>query len=283
MKKIGLLFIILFFTTKISFAVDCVNYNTSSAPYFPSGTIYVGDNGTFGWRSWATDGGNWGRGAVYIYTSSNIQNGIAGSYSSYSDKENKTATSPRFTSAGTWYWGVLMNYNGSDVGWYCRNSSTWYGAWGTPTSDLTVTVTALPDPSSQTAITASSTSINLSWSKDAPGHNVMIVCSTDATFGTPSGGTAYSANTTYGSGATINDGSTNDYVVYNSNGTSCTVTGLSAGTTYYFKFYSENYSYYSSGVTANATTTPSALYYNSTGSVSWSSSNNWQTSTDGIN
>ncbi|HPT17401.1 MAG TPA: discoidin domain-containing protein, partial [Kiritimatiellia bacterium] len=43
-------------------------------------------------------------------------------------------------------------------------------------------------------------------------------------------------------------------VVYNGDGTAYTNAGLSAGTTYDYKFYSENYSYYSAGVTAGATT-----------------------------
>ena len=106
------------------------------------------------------------------------------------------------------------------------------------------TVSALNTPSSQTATTASASSINLTWTKDAQSHNVMIVRSTDAVFTAPTQGTSYSLGSSLGG----------DTIIYNSNGTSFTDAGLSSGTIYYYAFYSENYGYYSTLVTANATT-----------------------------
>ena len=60
----------------------------------------------------------------------------------------------------------------------------------------------------------------------------------------PTQGAAYAVNDAIGAGV----------VVQNGVGTSLNNTGLDAGTTYDYKFYSENYSYYSLGVTASATT-----------------------------
>lgn len=54
---------------------------------------------------------------------------------------------------------------------------------------------------------------------------------------TPVNGTNYAANAAYGSGATIGAG---NYVVMNGTGNSVTVTGLTAGTTYYFKVFEYN-------------------------------------------
>ena len=42
-------------------------------------------------------------------------------------------------------------------------------------------------------------------------------------------------------------------VIYKGNATSFTDTGLTAGTQYFYKFYAENFSYYSGGVTSSAT------------------------------
>ncbi len=54
---------------------------------------------------------------------------------------------------------------------------------------------------------------------------------------TPVNGTNYAANTSYGSGATLGTG---NYVVMNGSGSTVMVTGLTAGTTYYFKVFEYN-------------------------------------------
>lgn len=66
------------------------------------------------------------------------------------------------------------------------------------------------------------------------GTNRIGVISLTNFSNTPVNGTNYSANATYGSGATIGAG---NYVVMNGSGNTVTVTGLTAGTTYYFKVF----------------------------------------------
>lgn len=74
---------------------------------------------------------------------------------------------------------------------------------------------------------------------------MLVVRSTDSSFTAPTPGTTYNANDIIGG----------DTVIYRGDSTGFNDTGLTAGTTYYYKFYSENWSYYSAGVTASATTT----------------------------
>ena len=151
----------------------------------------------------------------------------------------------KFTATGSWYLICQANESGPDTytsasacGW---TDSTTYP----PASMAYFTVNALNDPSGQDAAAVSASQIDLAWSKDAQGHNVMIVRkrSTDS-WTEPTQGTAYSVGNAIGSGT----------VVYNGAGTAYENTGLSAGTTYDYKFYSENYSYYSAGVVDSATT-----------------------------
>ncbi|VBB44626.1 hypothetical protein TRIP_D260040 [uncultured Paludibacter sp.] len=182
----------------------------------------------------------------------------------------------QFTNSGTWYVVGRAKTNSGDPWTYADESSS--------TNETTLTcstssgncpyftVNTLNNPSSQAATASSTTQINLSWSKDAQNHNVMIVRYPSTTYTAPTNGTSYSLGATIGGGT----------VVYNSNGMSFSDTGLTMGTTYYYVFYSENYSYYSSGVNANATTF-STLYFRSKANGSWSSTSTWQQSSDNIN
>ncbi len=151
----------------------------------------------------------------------------------------------RFSAAGSWYLICQANESGPDV--YTSASACGWTASTTypPASMAYFTVNALDDPSGQSATAASASQIVLGWSKDGQGHNVMVVrkLSTDS-WTEPTQGTAYAVGAAIGSGT----------VVYNGDGTAYTNSGLSAGTTYDYKFYSENYSYYSAGATAGATT-----------------------------
>lgn len=74
------------------------------------------------------------------------------------------------------------------------------------------------------------------------GAKRIAVVSTTNFANTPVNGTAYTSNTTFGSGSTVGAG---NFVVLNGTGNSVTITGLTANTTYYIKVFEYN------GVTAN--------------------------------
>ena len=279
MRKFTLLvFILISVTLQSSFAWDwpqCRNYN-GGTPEQPS-TIYLGDQATFGHDSWSKVNDKWPKWRVVIHTTSDINNGTFGTWSGYGDIEHKTALSPVFTSVGTWYWGMQVEYTDADktTGWYCRNITGWENMWGTPTSNLTVTVSNIVDPSSQTATTSNYSDINLSWTKNAKGNNVLVVrYAHGVTPNAPTNGTAYTTGNAIGTGT----------VIYNGDATSTTSSGLNSSTTYDYYFYSANNNYYSSGVSASATTsTKNTDYFRSGISGNWDTATNWESSFDGIN
>lgn len=212
----------------------------------PIYTYYVGDNlayqfefavnqDTSGWTvdyglGSTTDGSGWSwYGATYSR--------LDGSDRYWISDQNEH----QFTSAGTYYY----------AGRFTTGSCTYYAdvAWeetsgGTLSAASYFTVSAINNPSGQDAATASSSQINLTWSLNAQSHDVMVVRSADSSFTDPTPGTGYSVNDTIGG----------DTVIYNGSGTSHNDTGRDASTTYYYKFYSVNNDYYSSGVTDSATT-----------------------------
>jgi hypothetical protein len=236
------------FITSIEAQPQARNSGGSSTPNQPS-TIYLGDLGTFGCDSWATFNTNWPRWRVVIHTASDINNGTYGTYTGYNNVESKSTTSPRFTQTGTWYWGMQVDYGGS-VYWYPQNNSNWYNMWNIPTSNLTITVLALGNPTSCSAAISGTTS-TLGWTKftGTSTYNVMIVrYAKNATPTAPTKGTAYTLNQSIGTGT----------VVYTTNNGTSTTNSVTVATDYDYYFYSENFSYYSSGqkVTALAPLTP---------------------------
>ncbi len=246
--------------------------NTNGGSQEQPATIYLGDQGTFGHDSWDMVDGKWPKWRVVIYTGTDINNGTYGAWSSYSNVQHKTSVSPRFTTTGTYYWGMQVEYTdaGTTTGWYCRNDASWNNMWGAPTSNLSITVSALNNPTASTPFTTTSSSIALGWSKDAQAHNIMVVRKSGGSFTAPTQGTSYTVSSMIGSGT----------VVYYGTGTSFTDTGLSPSTIYDYIFYSENYSYYSSGVIASATTatTSSTDYFRSKATGNWNTAGTWESS-----
>ncbi len=101
------------------------------------------------------------------------------------------------------------------------------------------------NPTGFTATAVSSSRINLSWGKDPSGDNVMVACNINSTFGTPSG--------VYAVGDSISGGGT---VLYSGGATTASHTGLSSGTTCYYRAWSiRSGPSYSSGIGSSATTT----------------------------
>ncbi len=101
-------------------------------------------------------------------------------------------------------------------------------------------------------------SVDLTWTMPTDASNVIIVISETSVTGSPIDGTAYLANSGFGLGGTI---ATNEYVVYNGNGTSATITNLTMGTTYEIKIFGYNgtlanceENYLTGGVTISFTT-----------------------------
>jgi hypothetical protein len=98
----------------------------------------------------------------------------------------------------------------------------------------------------------------INWTR-GNGNDVMVVCRAGSATTGPTSGTGYTANTVYGSGTACGGG----YCVYNGTGTSVTVTGLTAGTTYYYDIYEYN-------TAGTCYKTPSL-----SGSVLMSTNDNW--------
>jgi hypothetical protein len=228
------------------------NYQDSATPYVSVGTVYVGDNVVVGAKTYgdvaASSGSAAGWYAVIKADNGNLASGASeGATGGSGSSEDKTATTPRFSSAGTWYWGMRVDYGATYGDWYyLSDQDDWadLDADGN-TSTLSLEVSALVDPTISSATPDSDTQIDLAWTPNAQGHFVMIVRSTDASFTAPTADTEYNADDVIGG----------DTVIYRGAGSSFSDTGLSAESTYHYKFYSENWGYYSAGVTTNASTT----------------------------
>lgn len=104
--------------------------------------------------------------------------------------------------------------------------------------------TGVINPTNLTAVTPSSSKIDLSWVLNVAGNNVVLAYNTSSTFGTPVNGTSYSAGNPITGGGTV---------LYNGSALSFNHTALTTGTTYYYKLWSyDGATEYSTGTTANA-------------------------------
>ena len=168
------------------------------------------------------------------------------------------------SATGTMYYSAWVGWDngggdddaaGGDNGRYYNGSSTWNEGFDAYSSS-SFTINALNNPS-WTMVESNAGdpggSIDLSWSQDAQTHNVLIARATvpaSLNAWSPSQGTGYSAGSTDGD-ITIVQGS--------QAGTSYTDSGLSDATTYHYRIFSENYSYYSSGTASDSETTGTPL------------------------
>jgi hypothetical protein len=80
------------------------------------------------------------------------------------------------------------------------------------------------------------TTIDLSWVR-GDGDRLLIVCKTGSGPTDPARGTSYTANSAFTAG---DDAGSSSYAVYDGTGTTVTVTGLTAGTIYYFEIWEYN-------------------------------------------
>ncbi len=133
------------------------------------------------------------------------------------------------------------------AGW---DMHTGYGLINIHAALNTLNLVAIDNPQTFAANPASTSQIDLSWTKNTSNDNVMVAWNTTSTFGTPAPGTTYSAGNSVPGGGTV---------LYNGSGTSYSHTGRNPYTTYYYKAWSVGDDgakavAYSSGLTASATT-----------------------------
>jgi autotransporter-associated beta strand protein len=247
------------------------NRTTATAQFKNPGTAnpstaFLGDNVDINSQTWGALNGANGRSRAWISTTTNLEAGSAGSYTGYSSSDNRTSTTSRFSSVATWYYGVQIDYGGTyGTGfWYKSAAADWTALPNNGTgASLTITVSALNDPSGLTVTANGSTAIDLAWTRGTSGtakDTVIVRRAGSAVATDPTQGTQYNANDTIGTGT----------VVYRGSGTTFTDTGLTQGTTYHYKIYSENWSYYSSGVTGSLSLS-SDFIYNTTSDTTVSS------------
>ena len=137
-------------------------------------------------------------------------------------------------SPSTTYFVEIFAYNGPTA-----NCNENYLTGGT-TFNFT-TAGPVTEPTNESTGLASSNldcfSATVNWTNGIGSNNAIVVISTSAITGTPTDGTAYTANANYGSGDIINAG---EFVVYNGNGSSVNITGLSEGVTYFITVFEYN-------------------------------------------
>ncbi|HKQ03882.1 MAG TPA: fibronectin type III domain-containing protein, partial [Blastocatellia bacterium] len=127
-----------------------------------------------------------------------------------------------------------------------------------------------------------STSMTVGWT-NGDGSKRIVKINTSNSFTNPVDGTDPSANAAYGGSG--------EQVVFNGSGSSVSVTGLSANTTYFFRVYEANCSGSTiKFLTATATNNPNSqatavdpatIQFRSAASGNWNSTATWESSTDG--
>ncbi len=233
--------------------------------YFMGGNVLTWGFGSSGngaflqWRVYTVGGSapSWGSALNLPYNSAGVCSN--GSNKKFEKVPVLNENSFQCTSTGSLRLDVLLNGYQSGAN-YDVYTSGYY---------IPITVTALTAPTVGTvAPTASSaTSIDLNWTR-WNSKNVIILRKTSAITTAPTNGTAYSV------GATI-DGAT---VIYNGSGTSTADASLTAGTRYYYAFYSVNNDYYSAAATASAT---AGRYFSKSAQTDPNSTSNWTANDDG--
>ena len=167
---------------------------------------------------------------------------IGAGYVVYSGAGNSVTISG--LSGSTTYYFAVFEYN-------CTST---YKTAAPPTANHATT--ACPCPTTQaTALTYSNvncTSLTVSWT-DGNGADRLVVAYPNSTITSPTNSTTYTANTAYGSGTAVGAG----FVIYNGTGNTVSITGLTAGTTYYFAVFEYNTTscYLTPGLSSNQATT----------------------------
>ncbi len=102
------------------------------------------------------------------------------------------------------------------------------------------------DPSIFSATATSHEQVDLSWTQNGSGHDVLVAYNTTDTFGSPEDGTPYGASDAIPGGGTV---------IYNGSETTFNHANLDANVTYFYKAWSVNGDdQYSTGISAHTTT-----------------------------
>ena len=154
-------------------------------------------------------------------------------------KDHTLVRKPSVCSPNT-NWTTSAGTTVANSEWIVNANNDWSDL-GTHTSTCTSIC-----PGSDTEPTSASSGISFSnvgcdgfqidWTS-GNGANRIVVVSAATITGNPTDQTAYSANTVFGSGSTLNAG---EYVVYNGSGNLVTVTGLNTNTTYFVEIFEYN-------------------------------------------
>ncbi len=224
----------------------------------PMGSLYVGDVLGEWYVNFEIGQQEWNYAQVGIGTSAEGIGYNWGEATWYQDGDwpnkrvRRNLSGFQFTSAANYYVICQAKANSGDD-YTSKSGNGWGNSTLYPPADLAsayFTVAAIDDASdlSAAADDADPThAIDLGWNKNTQGHGVMIVRKAPAASWTePTQGTSYSVSDTLGAGT----------VVYVGSDTSTTDSGLSAGSTYDYKFYSVNNGYYAAGVTTQGETLP---------------------------
>ena len=171
-------------------------------------------------------------------------------YSGLGDPSSSTWTELSYTQGADATWTGSGNVDLSAISgtsvWLAfkyHGTSGSYRTW--EVDNISIEEVNVNDPTVFSASTSSTSQIDLSWTKNANGDDVMVVYDTDNTFTDPVGGTSY----------TVGNSACGGTVIYNGSGTSYNHTGLTADTHYYYKAWSvDSSTNYSNGVTADDTT-----------------------------
>jgi len=108
------------------------------------------------------------------------------------------------------------------------------------TVSINLTLTNIPDPTAQTAVSDGKEMVRLAWTK-VTAHNVLVAYREGSAPGTPANGTGYSV------GSALPDGGT---VIYSGSGASLEHI-VRTNASHYYAFHSINTNHYSPGVSAN--------------------------------
>lgn len=206
-------------------------YNTSA---FPGKIVSITTNNT------NTKTSNLFGGSSIRLVNSTTANYTVSGGSSVGSASSTGWTSSDFTSTNYTYFAIE------------RNSGTAY--WSSIVIEYELPSSCTEPTTQATAASFSSitnNSMNLSWtSGNGTAGRIVVMKEVSAVSGSPTSGTSYTANSTFGSGDEI---ATGEFVVYNGTGNSVTVAGLGCGKTYHASVFEYNTTDVCYNVTSPAT------------------------------